>query len=117
MPMGWAIKAHKRYGGRVRAHPGRSELLPLESDLAHCGKVVTWGSGAAIKALMMGIPVISEMPNWIGMQDNSLAGRLEMFRKLAYAQWTLDEIRTGEPFGRLLCEFYSRDAAPAVAGR
>lgn len=102
MPYDWANRARARYGGRIRAHPGRAETTPLATDLAKCGRVVTWGSGAAIKALMMGIPVISDMPNWIGEQDNTDAGRLEMFRRLAWAQWTLDEISTGEPFARLL---------------
>lgn len=102
MPYDWANRARARYGGRIRAHPGRAETIALATDLARCGRVVTWGSGAAIKALMMGIPVISEMPNWIGEQDNSDVGRLEMFRRLAWAQWTLDEISTGEPFARLL---------------
>ena len=76
--------------------------MPLADDLKQCGKVVTWGSGAAIQALMMGIPVISEMPDWIGKQDNTEAGRLDMLRRLAWAQWRLPEIASGEPFVRLL---------------
>ena len=51
---------------------------------------------------MWGIPVESHMPNWIGAQDNTEAGRLAMFRRLAWAQWQLSEIATGEPFRRLL---------------
>ena len=66
------------------------------------GKVVTWGSGAAIKALQMGIRVHSDMPHWIGEQDNTTEGRLAMFRRLAWAQWTLEEIASGLPFERLL---------------
>lgn len=99
MPRSWG----KKISGRVRAHPGRDpNPIPLDVDLRHAGKVVTWGSGAAIKALMMGIPVESHMPGWIGEQDNTDAGRLQMFRELAWAQWTLDEIRSGTPFKRLL---------------
>lgn len=104
MPTGWPKKALAKYGGRVRAHPGRMRSKPLEQDLANCGRVITWGSGAAVKALMMGIPVISEMPKWIAKQDNTEAGRLDMFRRIAWAQWELDEIATGEPFARLLCK-------------
>lgn len=103
MPFGWEEKALARHGGRIRKHPGQSACMPLEQDLKDAGRVVTWGSGAAVKALMMGIPVISEMPQWIGEQDNTEEGRLAMFRRLAWAQWTLDEIATGEPFERLLC--------------
>lgn len=105
MPFGWGEKALSRHGGRIRQHPGQNPCIPLEQDLKAAGRVVTWGSGAAVKALMMGIPVTSEMPKWIGEQDNTEEGRLAMFRRLAWAQWTLDEIATGEPFERLLCGY------------
>lgn len=98
MPRDWPA----RQAGRVRSHPGTRACVPLEQDLARAGEVVTWGSGAAIKALMWGIHVESHMPNWIGEQDNTNAGRLAMFRRLAWAQWTLEEIESGEPFERLI---------------
>jgi hypothetical protein len=46
--------------------------------------------------------VISEMPNWIGYQDNTEQGRLDMFRHLACAQWELHEIESGLAFEHLL---------------
>lgn len=95
MPHGWGERARARYGGRIRQHPGMRACVPLEQDLARAGHVVTWGSGAAIKALLLGIPVVSEMPGWIGEQDNTDGGRLAMFRRLAWAQWRLDEISSG----------------------
>lgn len=98
MPRDWPAQQR----GRVRRHPGTGACIPLEQDLAAAGEVVTWGSGAAVKALMWGIRVESHMPNWIGEQDNTDAGRLEMLRRLAWAQWTLTEIEGGEPFERLL---------------
>lgn len=76
--------------------------MPLEDDLAKASKVVTWGSGAAIKALMVGIRVESHMPNWIGEQDNTDEGRLAMFRRLAWANWRLSEIESGQAFRWLL---------------
>lgn len=102
MPLQWPAKALAKYGGRIRKHPGQGPAIPLEQDLRICGRVITWGSGAAIKALMFGIQVVSEMPNWIGAQDNTDGGRLAMFRRLAWAQWTLEEIADGLPFRRLL---------------
>jgi hypothetical protein len=75
---------------------------PLEDDLARCGKVITWGSGAAVKALLWGIPVVSEMPHWIADQQNTDESRLAMFRRLAWAQWRLSEIESGEAFACLL---------------
>jgi hypothetical protein len=98
MPRDWPTQQ----SGRVRSHPGTKPCIPLEQDLARAGEVVTWGSGAAIKALMWGIRVESHMPAWIGEQDNTDAGRLAMFRRLAWAQWTLEEIESGEPFERLI---------------
>lgn len=100
MPRDWIYGV--RSLGRVRNHPGTFECPPIEEDLADCGHVVTWGSGAAIKALMMGIPVTSHMPNWIGQCDNDDASRLDMFRRLAWAQWRLSEFESGEAFARML---------------
>ena len=102
MPSGWAARAQAKHGGRIRAHPGTRPCKPLEDDLANCGKVITWGSGAAVKALIMGIPVFSAMPNWIGEQDNTEADRLAMFRQMAWAQWRLSELGSGEAFARML---------------
>ena len=98
MPPDWP----SRQSGRLRAHPGRGDGKPLREDLAECGRVVTWGSGAAVKALMWGIPVESHQPQWIAAQNNTEASRLAMFRSLAWAQWTIDDIASGEPFARLL---------------
>lgn len=104
MPADWTRRALKRYGGRVRAHPGRTPELaiPFSQDLQSVSQAVTWGSGAAVKALVLGVSVLSDMPRWIAEQDNTDAGRLAMFRQLAMYQWTLDEIAYGEPFARLL---------------
>lgn len=102
MPNGWAEDAQRRHGGRVRRHPGTNVCRPLEDDLEGIGKAVTWGSGAAIKCLILGVPVVSEMPNWIGEQTNTDASRLAMFRQLAWAQARLSEIKDGSAIDRLL---------------
>jgi hypothetical protein len=103
MPKTWPVIMQKKLGARVRKHPGTNRRgVPLEHDLRDCRTVVTWGSGGAIKALMWGCSVLSSMPGWIGEQDNTEAGRLEMLRRLVWAQWTLPEIESGEAFARLL---------------
>jgi hypothetical protein len=102
MPRHWPDQALRKYGGRLRRHPGKHELIPLEIDLKNCGRVITWGSGAAVKAVMLGIPVLAEMLHWIGQQDNTDAGRLDMLRRLAWAQWQLHEIESGEAFAQVL---------------
>lgn len=122
-PEGWAEKTRAKLGtGRIRAHPdtrGAPRAVPLADDLADASCVVTWASSGALHALMMGIPVYHEMPKWIGAQsawpldhwplDRRQLGekrndeaRLAMFRRLAWAQWRLDEIRSGEAFVHLL---------------
>lgn len=98
MPRGWP------YGikGRIRQHPGQRHAKDLKDDLATAGKVITWGSGAAVKALTWGIPVESHMPDWIAEQSNTDESRLEMLRKLAWAQWRIEEIASGEAFSWIL---------------
>lgn len=104
MPKSWPVDAKKLHPkSRTRPHPGKNKIgRPLLEDLENASTVVTWGSGAALKALMEGIRVISYMPNWIGEQDNTEHGRLNMFRRLVWAQWTHKEIKQGYPFERLL---------------
>jgi hypothetical protein len=103
MPFNWTLKASHRFpGARIRPHPGTRPCKPLVDDLANAGRVITWGSGAAVLALTYGVPATSQMPNWIGEQDNTDVGRLAMFRRLAWSQVTLDEIASGEALERLL---------------
>lgn len=98
MPRDWA--AHQR--GRLRPHPGTGACVPLREDLSRAGRVITWGSGAAIQATMWGIPVTSHQPGWIGACEANDESRLAMLRRLAHAQWRLGEIESGEAFDRLI---------------
>lgn len=96
-------------GHRIRPHPGQGPAVPLAEDLADARCVYTWHSGAALQALMLGVPVWYCFPLWIGGRggapwdqmgrvdaNRDEGARLAMFRRLAWAQWTLDEIKTGE---------------------
>lgn len=108
MPRNWIAP------GRVREHPGRKSVKPLELDLAEARAVITWGSGAALKALAMGIPVYHACPTWIGalaarrfewpLPKPFLGDRLPMFRRLVWAMWRDGEVESGEAFRRLLLE-------------
>lgn len=102
MPRNFLKRAAKYGPARTRNHPGRRQATPLEEDLSSAGRVITWGSGAAIKALILGIPVIALYADWIGSQDNTDYGRREMFQRLAWAQWTFEDIRSGFAFKTLL---------------
>lgn len=118
MPAGWAATASRRLSGhwptRIRPHPGTKPAKPLAEDLEGAAAVATWGSGAALKALTLGVPVFYDFARWIGAAAGTTldckikaplrcdVSRLAMFRRLAWAQWRLSEIESGEAFDRLL---------------
>ncbi len=94
----------------IRPHPGL--YRPKEPDFRKTWCAVTWASGAAIKAIIAGIPVFYEMSGWIGaraatyglrdIENPFLGDRLPMLQRLAWAQWFLDEIEDGWAFERFL---------------
>lgn len=98
---------------RVRMHPGLAKTEPYD-ELRDAWAAITWGSGAGIKALFAGVPVFHEMSRWIGssasrMLDGEadierpfLGDRQPMFERLAWAQWSVREIESGEAFAHLL---------------
>lgn len=100
----------------VRTHPKtlkrKGRYTPPESVLAGAWCVVTWASALGVKALLEGIPVIACAPHWIcegaagrtleQVNDPPMPERLPAFRRLAWAQWSMAEIRSGEAFKHLL---------------
>ena len=119
MPLGWAEKAQAMCGGRIRPHPGRNAEDTLRADLAKARLVVTWGSGAAIKAIAWGIPVFNDFEEWIGadasipLEDYKLVRKLpmrddlareQMFERLACAMYRVGEIESGYALDRVLNE-------------
>lgn len=128
-PRGWESDAVKQIeaafaGGRqtrrgvvVKPHPGAGPAqAKLGSEIRGASALVTWASGAAIKGLLFGYPVLFACPSWVGRDmalplDRWCAGeplrldsraRLLAFESLAYAMWTVGEIETGAPFVRLM---------------
>lgn len=120
-PRDWAQSAARRLHAmtsrpvRVRDHPGNEPAQrPLEADLEGCWCVVTWGSGAAIKAICAGVPVFSDWRQWVGAPAASMLSdsveapmrcdgcRERMLDRLAWLQHTVAEIATGEPIRRLV---------------
>ena len=102
----WLAKQH----GRVRLHPREAEPeRSLAEDLAGAKVVRTLCSTAGLDALIAGVPAIAEMPEraiWgelSGPKLPSMAERLAVFSRIAYGQWTLDEMRSGE------CAAFVRD--------
>lgn len=136
MPYDWPRKVVERLQKvtgrpiRVRPHPGNGRhKTPLNADLENAWACVIWSSSAGVQALIRGTPVVCEAPAWIcrkaaelrinAIDRIELPDRLEAMRAMAWAQWHVDEIATGEPFYYLLnrerLEFCERFAA-AVRG-
>ncbi len=109
-PVAWAESAQRRFGGRIRLHPGTGPCTPLENDIAGARCVITWSSAAAIRALIAGVPVLYEHPDFVGAAASlhvSQWGRTlkrcddardAVMARLTRACWTLDEIASGIPF-------------------
>lgn len=124
MPVHWArdtveaLRKITRRPIRVRPHPGnwqqRAPQIPLAEDLANAWAVVIWASSAGVHALAQGIPVWCTAPWWIcksaALDDlaqierppESWPDRFEAFSRLAWAQWSVDEIARGDAFRYLL---------------
>lgn len=114
VPHAWPRRVQQRLRPRVRHHPGtrRGTPVSLEEDLVGVRAALTWSSGAALRALMLGVPIYYGMRGWIGAaaatyfsperqalpppaRDDS--ARLAVFRRLAWAMWRLDELAAGAP--------------------
>lgn len=105
MPGNWIAKTQTQFpGSRVRMHPGKNTALDLIEDCKNARHVVTHGSGAGIKCMAAGIRCISTWPQWIGYEGCGMLQdtRLAMFRRLAWAMWTIDEVKNGQAFDALL---------------
>ena len=100
---------------RIRQHPGLTYAIDLAEDLKNAKFAVTWGSGAGIKAITLGVPVVHGLQNWIA-KDSSLhisefdmkklfrGDRTKTFCNVFSAMWNLQEIYDARPFVELLNE-------------
>lgn len=112
MPRTWradTVEAlQKRTKREIRVRCPSKRNTPLEPEFENCHAVVTWASGAGVKAIVAGVPVFYEMRDWIGataasplctdLEDPFLGDRKPMLHTLSWAQWKAEEIITGEPF-------------------
>lgn len=117
-PGGWhqraaALLEHLGYCVETRDHPGvKQHNESLYAQLDRAAFVVTWASGAAVKALIYGVPVYCGLPQWIGspaarpfvapLAEPFRGDRSDFLRRLAWAQWSVEEIASGEAFRHLL---------------
>lgn len=96
---------------KMRAHPGNDRPQhTLAADLRGAWAVVTWSSSVAVHALADGIPAFIEAPYQI-VKSAGASGAIDApvmpdrqphFERMAWAQWRLEEIESGEPFRSLL---------------
>lgn len=111
----------------LRQHPADDRRQALyetdEKVLANCHALVIWASSMGVKALVAGVPVFYAAPHWImdyaaprlsrPGEDGAIRlpswsswpyvpQRMEALFRLAWAQWSIDELASGEPFRYLL---------------
>lgn len=108
-PPGWhqTLPVPPDCNGVIRR--SRDATRALEVDLRGAGEVHVWTSNAASWAVLYGIPVVQHGPNLMVSNLASRPGqplfrgeRAAEFARLAWAQWSNDELAGGEPFARLL---------------
>lgn len=132
MPQDWEastvkqLRAHTKRPIRVRPHPnGGTPERPLAADLENCHAVVIWASSAGVHALVAGVQVFCTAPWWIlkacaqqrldGIDQHWGCGEREpAFERLAWAQWTVEEIAAGVPFRYLLSDARQGEVAAAA---
>lgn len=110
-----------------RGHPGRhAPGRSLDADLEGCDAVVVWSSNCATRALQRGIPVHYCAPTIVSagaakpftpaLRATFTEGeRQAAFSRMAWAQWFLDEITSGEAL-RTLLDVYSGKLPSASPG-
>lgn len=122
-PPNWHDKVAQSWAGpvKIRRHPGNKpdpNAPKLVDDLAGAKCCVVWSSSSGVRALTLGIPVFFDAPHWI-CEDAAVPVRrpddfempspelLEDLRtvaleRMAWAQWSIAELETGDPFARIL---------------
>lgn len=102
---GWSVLERK--------HPGiKTPERPLSMDLGQVNQVVVWSSNVATQALIQGLPAFYAAPTIVTagaakplLRTTTVATedeRRAAFTRMAWAQWTIDEIDSGEAIKTLL---------------
>jgi hypothetical protein len=120
MPPGWA-QSVAPLTRRPVVRRTRFTEAPLERQLDEAFATLTWTSTVAIKSLIRGVPAFycgphincgELMRRGLDVDQPIYPDRESVFRRYAWMQWTEAEIRSGEPFARLLA--LPHDGKPAV---
>ena len=81
-----------------RAKPGG---VPVWSTWDDVKLAITLNSSVAIDAMIRGVPVRAVDPYAMSHLCGGLADREHLFQKLAWTQWSWEEIKRGEPIAHL----------------
>jgi hypothetical protein len=96
-PRGWEASVTSRLQSwgvlvKQRTHPGclrgQRSAKPLEEDLREVDFAVTWNSGAAIKSMLLGKPVLYDFPHWVARR-----GALRLCKESVDVYSTADDDR------------------------
>lgn len=121
-PLDWHNLTAKRLRAKtsktveVHPHPGHNAVTDKahEAYLVDAHALVIWSSSVGVKALVAGVPVFRCAPHWVcagaalhGTEeiDNPKmddAARMAALERMAWAQWRISEIESGEAFRWLL---------------
>lgn len=106
----WAQRVCDETGGYWRPHPDSPDMQvdaplaegPLSGWIDKAARVHTLCSTGGLEALIAGVPAVADMPEracWGELSGPDHPGADAVTRlcaRLAYGQWTLDEMRSGE---------------------
>lgn len=110
-PMGWAESVTFDSPRPVLRRLTRNKRVTLDSQLSTAWCTVVWTSTVAIKSILAGVPAFYSGPTIIGaelacrgidVEHPAMPDREPVLERLAWGQWSADEIAAGEPFARLL---------------
>jgi hypothetical protein len=99
---------------RYRPHPqvGHSDTT-LEQDLERAAVCVTWNSNSGVISALHGVPTVTLDPGAMAwpvaaheLQLQPLADRTEWCHRIAYAQWSPDEIVDGSAWKHLRRRYF-----------
>jgi hypothetical protein len=131
MPANWLDKVRKKVEGwtdrtiEIRKPPSRLAHQPfLEEQLADAWAVVVWTSNVATAALLHGTQVFLEGPHHVmesacikhalvNSPATIIKARQPAFERMAWFQWSEEEIAKGTPFEYLHSDAPQRGRLPA----
>jgi hypothetical protein len=91
--------------------PNTYDDYDFDKTLKHAWAVVNWNSGPGSQAIMSGVPAFVGPDSVAAPVANSDLSQIETPNKpdrdqwlveISHAEWTVDEIATGNPVARLL---------------